>query len=202
MDSNIENQVTEPPEPLPAASPSSSAGFFRFVLDVLETLLLAALLFFGIDRVTARVRVDGFSMEPTMHNGEYVLVNRLAYKWGEPQRGDVIVFHPPRSPEEDYIKRIIGLPGDHVRVSGGQVQINGQTITEPYIAAAPRYQSEWTVPEDSLFVLGDNRNNSSDSHSWGPVPMDLVIGKAVMVYWPPDSWGLIEHPILGIAAAP
>lgn len=170
------------------------SGFGRFVLDVIETLLLAAVLFFAINAISARIRVDGYSMEPTLHNGEFVLVNKLAYRFGGPQPGDVIVFHPPRDPEQEYIKRIIGLPGDQVRVGNGQVFVNGQPLSEPYISAAPRYQSEWVVPENSLFVLGDNRNNSSDSHNWGTVPMENVVGKALFVYWPPAAWGLIPHP--------
>ncbi len=80
-----------------------------------------------------------------------------------------------------------------MRVTEGQVMVNGEKITEPYIAAAPAYESEWTVPEASLFVLGDNRNNSSDSHNWGTVPMENVIGKAVFVYWPPEKWGAVNH---------
>jgi signal peptidase I len=107
--------------------------------------------------------------------------------------GDVIVFHYPRDPEQEYIKRVIGLPGDSIEVADGQVVVNGQAIQEPYIASAPAYQSEWTIPDNNLFVLGDNRNNSSDSHNWGPVPMENVIGKAIFVYWPPEKWGAIEH---------
>ncbi len=173
----------------------------RFLLDILETVLLSALLFLGINAVSARIRVDGFSMEPTLHNGEFVIVYKLAYKLGEPQRGDVIVFHFPRDPEQEYIKRVIGLPGDYIKISGGMVYVNGEPIREPYIAAEPRYQNEWHVPEGTLFVLGDNRNSSSDSHNWGPVPLEYVIGKAVFVYWPPQQWGLIDHP-QGANAAP
>jgi len=149
--------------------------------------------------VSARIRVDGFSMEPTLKNGEFVVVSKLAYKLGAPQHGDVIVFRFPRNPEQEYIKRIIGLPGDHVQISGGKVYVNDQLIDEPYIAAPPSYQSEWQVPENTVFVLGDNRNNSSDSHNWGPVPVEQVIGKAVFVYWPPEQWGVIEH--LPVASA-
>ncbi|MFM8321113.1 MAG: signal peptidase I [Chloroflexota bacterium] len=191
----------ESPEP-DAPRSSGGAAVWRFVLDVLETVLLAALLFWGIDKVSARIRVDGYSMEPTLHNGELVIVNRLAYRLGDPQRGDVIVFLYPRDPEQEYIKRLIGLPGDRVQVKGGAVFVNGQQLAEPYIAAAPRYQSEWTVPDDSYFVLGDNRNNSSDSHNWGPVPADYVIGKAVVIYWPPQAWGTIDLSVGSAQAAP
>jgi signal peptidase I len=190
----MEQPILEPTAPeTPAPEQKQSSGFWRFLLDVLETLILSALLFWGIDKVSARIRVDGYSMEPSLHNGEFIIVNRLAYTLGKPERGDVIVFLYPRDPTQEYIKRVIGLAGDRVRVASGEVYVNDQLLNEPYIAAAPRYQSEWTVPENSLFVLGDNRNNSSDSHNWGPVPMEDVIGRAILVYWPPKSWGVVTH---------
>lgn len=180
-------------EPL-AEPPSSRIGLAKLLVDLIETILLAVLLFIGINAVSARIRVDGFSMAPTLQSHQYVLVNRLAYKLGSPQTGDVIVFHYPRDPQQEYIKRVIGLPGDRIQIANGEVRVNGQLIDEPYIAAAPLYQTEWNVPEDSLFVLGDNRNNSSDSHNWGPVPIDYVVGKAILVYWPPEDWGSIDGP--------
>lgn len=179
--------------PEPTVAHSDRPWFLRFFLDVLETLFLSAILFVGINAVSARIRVDGYSMEPTLHTGEFVIVNKLGYKLGSIQAGDVIVFHYPRDPEQEYIKRVIGLPGDHVVVSAGEVIVNGQVLDEPYIASQPAYESTWKVPENSLIVLGDNRNSSSDSHSWGPLPMDNVVGKAVFVYWPPMRWGLIDH---------
>lgn len=172
----------------------------RFFIDIFETVVLSVLLFAAINAISARIRVDGHSMEPTLQSGEFVIVNKLAYKFSNPQPGDVIVFHYPRDPEQEYIKRVIGLPGTQVRIADGQVLINNQPMDEPYIAAPPHYQSEWEVPQDSLFVLGDNRNNSSDSHNWGPVPLDYVIGKALIVYWPPEKWGLIDSPQIAIAA--
>jgi len=186
--------------PEPTTPQEKKSGFFRFVLDVLETLILSVLLFVGINSISARIRVDGFSMEPTLHTGEFVIVNKLAYKIGTPHIGDVIVFHFPRDPAQEYIKRVIGLPGDKVVISQDQVIVNGEVLHESYIAAHPAYQGTWTVPADSLFVLGDNRNNSSDSHNWGPVPMHYVVGKAVFVYWPPQDWGLINHAFTESAA--
>jgi signal peptidase I len=188
------------PIPDPAAQPEQRAGIWRFFLDLIETVLLSVVLFFGINAVSARIRVDGYSMEPTLHNGEFIIVNKMAYRLGSPQIGDVIVFRYPRDPEQEYIKRVIGLPGDTVKVVNGKVTVNGQEITEPYIAAPPNYQSDWQVPDNALFVLGDNRNNSSDSHSWGPVPLDYVIGRALIVYWPPEAWGVITHPDMVNAA--
>ena len=179
--------------PNPNTSKEPRSKPFRVLFDILETVILSLLLFIGIDAVTARIRVDGQSMEPTLQSGEFVIVNKLAYKLSAPELSDVIVFHYPRDPKIEYIKRVIGLPGDVVKITNGSVMVNEQQLDEPYIKAPPNYQAEWTVPEDSLFVLGDNRNNSSDSHNWGPVPIDYVIGQALIVYWPPEKWGLIDN---------
>lgn len=175
-------------------------GFLNFLVDVLETLILSVVLFVSINVISARIRVDGASMEPTLVSGEYVIVSRLSYRLGSPQRGDIIVFHFPRDPNEEYIKRIIGLPGDVVAVNGGSVYVNGQQLDETYLKVKTNYIGTWEVPAGQLFVLGDNRNNSSDSHDWGTVPMDYVVGKALLVYWPPPSWGLIDHVPLANAA--
>lgn len=166
----------------------------RFVLDIIETLVLAVVLFVGINAVSARVRVDGFSMRPTLDDGEFVLVSKLSYKFGEFQRGDIIVFHFPLNPDEELVKRIIGLPGDHVTVTGNQVYVNGQLLDETYIAQAPLYSGDWTVAEGTLFVLGDNRNNSNDSKDWGLLPQENVVGKAILIYWPPPMWEVLDHP--------
>ncbi len=165
----------------------------RFALDIIETLVLAVVLFFGINAVSARVRVDGFSMIPTLQDGEFVLVSKLHYLFGKPERGDIIVFHYPMDPQQELIKRVIGLPGDMIGVQNGRVSVNGQVLDEPYIAATPAYSGDWTVPEGQLFVLGDNRNDSSDSHSWGFLPSEKVVGKAVVIYWPPHLWEVIRH---------
>jgi signal peptidase I len=186
------------PEPAPVKE--KRLGLMRFLVDVLETLVLSVVLFVGINMVSARIRVDGASMEPTLLSGEYVVVSRLSYRLGSPQRGDIIVFHFPRNPEEEYIKRVIGLPGDEVEVKSGSVYVNGELLEEGYLQVTTRYNGAWKVPEGQLFVLGDNRNNSSDSHDWGTVPMEYVIGKAVLVYWPPPAWGLVDHVPLANAA--
>jgi len=176
--------------------PTGGSGFWHFVKDVLETLVLAVLLFLAINAVSARIRVDGSSMVPTLNDGQFVMVNRLVYKYSDPDHGDVVVFHYPRDPDQEYIKRIIGLPGDTVTITNGHVYINGQELDEPYIAASTRATGEWQVPGDHLFVLGDNRNNSQDSRNFGFVSMDNIIGKAIFIYWPPDNWSLIENPEL------
>ena len=200
MEKNLQQYHTETISDSPETG-DKRTGILRFLLDVVETLILSVVLFAAINAVSARIRVDGASMEPTLQSGEFVIVNKLAYILGRPAIGDVIVFHFPRDPEQEYIKRVIGLPGDHVEVLGGQVYVNGQPLVEDYIAAAPAYgDNTWNVPEDALFVLGDNRNNSSDSHNWGYVPLDYVIGKAVIVYWPPTEWGVLKHSSTASAA--
>ena len=168
----------------------------RFALDIVETLILALILFFAINAMSARVRVDGFSMRPTLEDGEFVLVSKMSYLFGSTQRGDIIVFHFPMNPEEELIKRVIGLPGDHVSVQNGTVSVNGQMLVEPYIAATPNYSGEWDVADGQFFVLGDNRNNSNDSKDWGLLPAKNVVGKAVLIYWPPPLWDVIQHPKL------
>ena len=183
--------ILEPEEASSVPSEENGESGWRFLLDILETILLSIVLYFGINALSARVRVDGYSMRPTLEDGEYILVNRLAYTKTIPKRGDIIVFRYPLHPEEDYIKRVIGIPGDEVLIENGRVLVNGEALTEPYIAASPRYSGYWKVPQDSLFVLGDNRNDSSDSHSWGFVPIEDVIGKAIVVYWPPHAWSLM-----------
>lgn len=173
--------------------PEQTENWKRFALDILETIVLAVVLYFGINAVSARVRVDGFSMNPTLQDGEYVLVNRLAYTLGAPARGDIIVFSFPMDERQDLIKRVIGLPGETVTIRDGKVMINGVLLSESYIAQKPVYNGEWTVQDGQLFVLGDNRNDSKDSHQWGLLPVENVIGKAVLIYWPPPDWKLINH---------
>jgi signal peptidase I len=165
----------------------------RLLGELLQTLVVAAVIFLAVNFVTARIRVEGTSMEPSLHDGELVVVNRLAYRWGAPERGDIVVFRYPLSPDRRFIKRVIGLPGEAVSIHDGRVFINGAPLDEPYIAAPPRYQSDWTIGPGELFVLGDNRNNSSDSQTWGPLPLEDVLGKAIVVYWPPVDAGLITH---------
>ena len=203
-------------QPAPDAAPARQE-WKQFLREILETVGLAVILFLMINVISARVRVEGFSMLPTLNNGEYVLISRLAYKAGDYQRGDIIVFRPPMVPDtsfwkslfglpdfddkyEDYIKRIIGLPGETVRIANGTVYINNAPLKEPYIAAPPDYSNEWTVPEGQLFVLGDNRNNSADSHAWGFLPEENVLGKALVVYWPFTDFVIIPSNQAVLAA--
>lgn len=186
-------QQNEQLETEPQVVAEEDINWARFILDLVQTLVLAVVLFVGINTISARVRVDGTSMAPTLQNGEFVLVNKMSYRFGEVTRGDIIVFHSPLNLDEDLIKRVIGLPGDQVKIENGQVFVNDNLLSEPYIAAAPNYTNEWHVEDGTFFVLGDNRNNSSDSHSWGLLPSEKIVGKAVLIYWPPPFWKVIQH---------
>ena len=160
--------------------------------EIVETLLLTFFIFFLVNSLIGRYRIDGSSMNPTLYDGEYLIINNVSYYLDDPQQGDIIVFKHPNN-DLNLIKRVIGKPGDHVEIRDRQVKVNGQVLDEPYIAAPPNYTGAWDVPEGSYFVLGDNRNNSSDSHSWSFLPRGNIIGKAMLVYWPPDKWTTISH---------
>ncbi len=163
-------------------------------LEILQTILLAAAFYFAIDAVIDRVEVFNISMDPTVKQGEVIFVNKLAYRLGEVDRGDVVTFHYPEDPDYDYIKRAIGLPGDEVRIAEGEVYVNDIQLDEPYL---PDHTTEgegsWTVPEGMYFVMGDNRQGSSDSRSWGFVPEEDLIGKALAVYWPLNDMRVLTH---------
>ena len=186
--------------PDPIESKKEKSGLMRFVVDVIETVLLSFILFLAVNAISARIRVDGYSMEPTLQTGEFVIVNKISYRLGLPNRADIVVFRFPPNPDQEYIKRVIGLPGEEIAIRDGQVFVNGTILDESYIKSPPAYIGKWTVPDNSIFVLGDNRNNSSDSRNWGAVGMEYVIGKAVFVYWPPTEWGTIERPFSVMAA--
>lgn len=186
--------------PLPPTQPSWSTRLRRFVIEVFQTVVLALVIFAGINYATARILVQSVSMQPTLFESDFVLVNKLAYRFGDLGRKDVIVFQPPLSAEEEpYIKRVIGLPGDTVRIASGQVFVNNLPLQENYLSAPPAYNGTWIVPQNNVFVLGDNRNNSSDSHHWGVVPVDNIIGKAEFIYWPMAHWKVL-NPNRAIAA--
>jgi signal peptidase I len=193
LEDGLESNFSDIPEQDMDQPEGKRPAWLTFLWEIVQTLIMAVILYFLIDTVVGRVRVENISMQPTLHEGQFILVNKLAYRLGDFQRGDVIVFHYPRNPEEDYIKRVIGLPGDEVIVENGQVLVNGQVLEEPYIASPPQYSNSWTVPEGQVFVLGDNRNQSSDSHSWGYVPAEFVVGKALVVYWPLDDLKILNQ---------
>lgn len=179
-------------EPLPAP-PQAVVSLRTLLREIAETIILTVVIYALVNFATGRFRVEGDSMQPNIHPNEYVLVDKISYRLGQPARGDIVVFNYPLATERDFIKRIIGLPGDQVEVLRGVVSVNGQPLNEPYIAAQPIYEGSWVMGPDEYFVLGDNRNSSSDSHSWGPLDGKYLIGRAVVVYWPPDSWQLVTH---------
>jgi len=174
------------------------------IRETLQVILLALVIFFAIHFMIQNFRIDGTSMEPNIHNGEYVIVNKTAYWFGHnPQRGDVIIFNAPDQPQNDRVKRVIGLPGETVEVTGdGSVYINGQQLEEPYL---PTHHSgtsgTWTVPEDQYFVMGDNRSASLDSRAKGPVPRNRIIGKAWLIIWPLHDWGWAPNRSIVMTAA-
>jgi len=202
VDENPELMNSLPETAVEPEAPKGRPAWLSFTLEVLQTLILALVLYFLIDSVIARVRVVNISMLPTLQPGEFLMVNKLAYRFSDVERGDIIVFHYPQNPAEDFIKRVIGVPGDTISVMKGTVYINGQAVDEPYISAPPNYTGQWTIPEDNVFVLGDNRNQSSDSHQWGNVPLQNIVGRALVIYWPFENIQLLNHPDLVQAAVP
>jgi signal peptidase I len=171
----------------------TKAVWISHIIEYAQVFLLAFIIYFVIDyAILARVRVEEVSMRPTLLPGDRALVSKLAYRFSDPERGDVVVFHSPTEPA-DYIKRVIGIPGDIVEVDQGVVKVNGQILDEPYLAEPPAYLGTWEVPEGSLFVLGDNRNQSSDSHEWGFITRSSIVGKAFVVYWPFSEIKVLQH---------
>jgi signal peptidase I len=168
-------------------------GGTSLLREIAETVLLTLMIFLVLNTTTGRFQVRGSSMEPTLHDGQYLIISKLIYWMRSPERGDVIVFEPPGNPDEDYIKRVIGLPGEQVEIRDGIVSINGAPLKEPYIESPAFYSGTWNLGAGEYFVLGDNRRNSSDSHSWGVLPHDNVVGKAWLCYWPPEEWGMVAH---------
>lgn len=168
--------------------------FGLMVREVVETVGLAVIIFLIIRIGIQNYRIEGASMEPNFHNGEYLIVNKLAYRLGEYERGDVIVFKYPNDPSKDYIKRVIGLPGDTVEIRGGQLYVNNVEINEPY-EHMPNVRDEPPTVVDAgyLYVMGDNRPASSDTRSWGQLGQEFVIGQAWLAIWPFDTAGLVEH---------
>ncbi len=185
------------------------------VIETLDVVILALMMFLCVRFVAHNYIVDGASMVPTFEDSDFLIVNRLAYRsfdfswipgvdedewrpFGGPRPGDVIVFIYQEQPtERDFIKRVIALPGQTVQVTGGTVYVDDTPLDESYIAQPPNYEYPLTVVEPgTLFVLGDNRNNSFDSHAFGPIPAESVVGRADLRYWPVSRWGFIDH-VLG-----
>ncbi len=171
------------------------------LLESIKTLGISLFLAFGIRTFIAEARyIPSGSMLPTLQINDRLIIDKLSYDFSNPQRGDIVVFNPTSTLEaqdyhEAFIKRVIGLPGDRVEVKGGKVYVNNIALKENYLEAPPNYQ--WgpvIVPSHSYLVLGDNRNDSYDSHYWGFVPRNKIIGKAMFRFWPLDRMGEIKHP--------
>ena len=160
--------------------------------QVLVTVILAVGIFFLLQTTLQSSIVIGHSMEPNFQQRQRLIVNKVVYRFHEPERGDVIVFHPPTNHHVDYIKRVIALPGDTVEIKEETVYINGSPLSEPYIKDFPSYTFlEQEIPEEHYFVLGDNRNNSNDSHHGWTLPRQNIIGKVWLSIWPPSKWEII-----------
>ncbi|MDH5695095.1 MAG: signal peptidase I [Dehalococcoidia bacterium] len=165
-----------------------------FSREILVPLILAVAIFFLLRATVQSFVVVECCMEPNFESGERLLVNKVVYHFREPERGDVIILHPPLNPEAVYIKRIIALSGDTVEIKMGAVYINGSKLNEPYIKEPPSYTfPQEKIPKNEYFVLGDNRNNANDSHKGWTVPRQNIIGKAWLSFWPPSEWGLVAN---------
>jgi signal peptidase I len=184
----LEGPVTEPEHQL-----GPSRGNMRFWLrDVVISVSVSA---FIIIFLYQPVRVEGTSMLPELEDQDRLFINKMAYRVGEIHRGDVVVFQYPHDHEKSYIKRVIALPGDDLRIDHGEVYVNGSRIEESYVPrrfADDRSQPEMTVPVHEYFVMGDHRSISSDSRDFGPVERELIYGKAAFVYWPMDQAGVVR----------
>jgi signal peptidase I len=169
----------------------------KILREVVITVIIAVAVFVCLRLTVQSYTVVMSSMEPNFQEGECIMVNKVSYHSSGPQRGEVIVFNPPPPNEESpypFIKRVIGLPGETVEIKDEKVFIDGIPLEEEYIMEPPTYTMPATeVPEDEYFVLGDNRNNSNDSHNNWTVPRDNIIGRAWFVYWPPSKLGRVKH---------
>ena len=181
---------------------SFARKIYLILIDLVETIVIAGAIFVVIYAFLFRpFQVNGESMFPNYKNGEYILTNLIALRLSPLKRGEVIVFRAPINQEKDFIKRVIGIPGDKVALKDGYVYVNDNKLDESYLPSDFRTYggaflaegASVTVPADNYFVLGDNRNFSSDSREWGLVSKDKVIGKSFIVYWPPQDLKLVQH---------
>lgn len=179
---------------------------FRFFLDIIETIVIASAIFIVIYLFLVQPhQINGKSMLPGFFDGEFLLTDKFSYRFNDPSRGDVIIFHAPtdaRCPQEiqcDFVKRIIGLPGEVVEIKGGNVFIDGEQLPELYLASGSTTISRtgdsirFELKTSEYFVLGDNRDHSSDSRAWGTVPAENIVGKAWVRYWPLQRLGIIAQ---------
>jgi signal peptidase I len=180
------------PAEKPAAAEKKSAGIMLWVRDLAVAAVASALI---ITFLYQPVRVEGTSMLPRLEDSDRLFINKFAYHFEAINRGDVVVFHYPRDPEKSYIKRVIALPGDQLRVDHGRVFVNGKAIREAYVPPEfrdTRSIAEMTLPRDEYYMMGDHRSISSDSRDFGPVERSLIYGKAVFIYWPARDAGVVH----------
>lgn len=172
------------------------------ILDALEPVVLAFAIFMMVYLFLFQPhKVDGKSMYPNFEDREFILTDKISYRRNLPQRGEVIIFHAPQPYDSDFIKRIIGLPGETIELRSGFVYINGERLDEPYLPsnfvtdekAFLRNNVPYKIPDGYYMVFGDNRNFSSDSREWGPISKNAIVGKAMFVYWPLDRAGVVPH---------
>ncbi len=188
-----------PSSPNNAASNTASRKPDSLLVETLKTLALSFVLALGTRTSIAEARfVPTGSMQPTIEIDDHLLIDKVSYRFGAPQRGDIIVFAPPLALEQQnmrdaLVKRVIGLPGEQIEIKNGQVFVDGQALSENYTKEAADYTLQSTqIPPDQYLVLGDNRNNSNDSHVWGFVPREKIIGRVLVRYWPLNRVGTIE----------
>ncbi len=179
-----------PGQPAPHHESVGRLLFRNFITTVVPALLIALFIHLFLAQAT---RVFGESMEPNLHSQQRLVVEKITYRFRNPDRGEVVVLHDPTGTQDLIIKRVIGLPGEQITFSNGSVYVNGRPIDEPYLDAVTQSSSRtWVVPEDSVFVMGDNRRASRDSRSFGPVSQEEIIGRAVFRYWPLNSLGVLN----------
>jgi signal peptidase I len=165
-----------------------------FVRELLITLGLALVLYLLLQLVIQSSIVNNISMEPTLIEGQRLIVGKVAYLFKGPQHGDIVIVRPPIETDKEYVKRLIGLPGDVIMIKSGTVYLNGVPLVEPYLKAAPRADfPSYVVPDKQYFLMGDNRNNSNDSRYGWTVTKEEIVGKAWLRIWPPNKWGLVGN---------
>ena len=192
--------VPTPPAEAPAASGLQHPNMLR---DLIETMVLVAVAFLVVNALIGRFRIEQVSMQPNLHEGEYVIVDKVSYTFRQPERGEIVVLKNPSLGQPDLIKRVIGLPGETIEVRGGRTYINGQPLTEPYLAQPMVGDFPATqLQANQYFVMGDNRNNSEDSRRFGARPMGDIVGRAWIIYWPPADWQILSHPTYAAPAMP
>jgi signal peptidase I len=185
-------EVSTPAAAIPPVPARKQEGFTLWVRDLLVSAVASILI---ITFLYQPVRVEGTSMLPRLEDSDRLFINKFVYRISAIERGDVVVFHYPRDPEKSYIKRVIALPGDRLRIDRGVLWINGQRQSENYVPEEfrdTRSFAETIIPQGSYFMMGDHRSISSDSREFGPVERRLIYGKAVFVYWPTKDAGVVR----------